>query len=307
MIPGLLLYKISQLALVMLFGFALVKLKIIKSQDSTVLSKLCLYLLMPAAVINSFDVEMTSDVVNGLFLAFASAVVIHILLLGIDFVYKKFCGGTSVERASIFYSNAANLIIPIVAYVLGDEWVIYSCAFVTVQLAFLWTHGIRLFSSSEKISIKKIFSNINIIAIIIGAVLMIFGIRLPVFVKELTTSLGGMLGYVGMIIAGMLAAKVDFKKMLVKKRLYLVVVMRMIVCPLIALITLKCARLCISMNNADKILLVSFLSSITPSAATIMQLAQLHRSDPDFATAINIVTTLVCIVSVPIFVAVYCM
>jgi len=305
MIPWLLFYKIMQLAVFMMLGFILVKFKIIKSEDSTILSKISLYLLMPAAIINSFDVELTADIINGLILAFAAAIIIHIVLLGIDAVYKKVFGGTSVERASIIYSNAANLIIPIVAYVLGDEWVIYSCAFMSVQLAFLWTQGIQLFSSEKGFNIKKILLNVNIIAIAIGAVFMITGFRLPPFVKEVAVPLGNMLGIVGMIIAGMLATNVDFKKALTNRRLYLVLAMRMVICPIIVLFVIKCIYMVAPVVNAEKILLISFLASITPSAATIMQFAQLNNRNPDYAVAINIVTTLVCIATMPMFVALY--
>ena len=305
MIPYLLFYKIMQLAVIMVFGFALVKLNIVKSSDSTVLSKISLYLLMPAAIINAFDVEMTPDIMRGLALAFGAAIAIHVLLMFIDLAYKKLAGGGGVERASIIYSNAANLILPIVAYVLGGEWVIYSCAFMSVQLGFLWTHGIQLFSSEKKINFKKIFLNINIIAIAAGIVFMVTGFQLPKFAKELTSSLGNMLGLVAMIIAGMLAAAVDFKKSLTNKRLYLVLIMRLIVCPAAVLVLIKCVLPFVSVVNADKVLLVSFLASITPSAATIMQFAQLHGKDADFATAINIVTTIGCIVTMPVFVALY--
>lgn len=305
MIPVLLLYKILQLAIFMLLGFLLVKFKVLKSQDTTVLSKISLYLLMPAAVINSFDVEMNADIIKGLILAFASAIFIHILLLGVDFIYKKLFNGTSVERASIMYSNAANLIIPIVSFVLGDEWVIYSCAFMSVQIVFLWTHAIGLFSSENKIDVKKILLNVNIIAIVIGLIMLVSGFRLSKFPKEVVSSLGGMLGIVGMIIAGMLAADVNFKKVLANKRLYLVLLMRMVICPFIVLLVLKCGSMFISIANAGQILLITFLASITPTAATITQFAQINNKEPYFAVSINIIATLVCIVTMPLFVALY--
>lgn len=305
MISILLLYKILQLAVIMVFGFLLVKLKIVNSKDSAVLSKISLYLLMPAAIINSFDTKVTQDVVNGFALAVVAAIVIHIILLVVDIIYKKLFHGTSVERASIVYSNAANLIIPIVSYVLGAEWVIYSCAFVSVQLIFLWTHGIQLFSSGKRVYIKKIIFNINIIAILIGIVFMILGFRLPDFLKEVSSSLGDMLGIVGMLIAGMLAAEVDFKGVMKNKRLYLVLLMRMVVCPCIILTVIKCTFMVISAMNVEKILLISFLASMTPSAATIIQFAQLNNKDTDYAVAINIVTTLACLITMPILVAIY--
>ncbi len=305
MIPFLLLYKILQLGIIMLLGYVLVKCGIINSRDSKVLSKISLYLLMPAAIINSFDVDITSDIIKGLALAFAAAIIIHIVLLVIDIIFKKAFKSTCVERASVMYSNAANLIIPIVSYVLGDEWVIYSCAFMSVQLLFLWTHGIRLFSSEKKMNIKKIILNVNIIAIAVGMVFMVSGFRLPGIAKEVCSSLGSMLGVVGMIIAGMLAAEVKFKETATNKRLYLVLLMRMIICPGIVLVIIKLLGMAVSVTNAEEILLVSFLASMTPSAATIMQFAQLNNKQPDYAVAINIITTLACIITMPVFVALY--
>ncbi|MBE6965725.1 MAG: AEC family transporter [Oscillospiraceae bacterium] len=307
MISYLLLYKILQLFIVLVLGFLLVKFKVIRESDGTVLSKISLYMLMPAAIINSFDVELTPELAKGIGLAYIAAVVIHIVLLGIDAIYKRAAHGTSAERASVMYSNAANLIIPIVSFVLGEEWVIYSCAFMSVQLVFIWSHGIRMFSENEKFNIKKILLNVNIIAIAVGVVFMLCGIRLPVFVKDITSSLGGMLGNVGMLIAGILAAQVDFKKMIRNKRLYLVLAMRMIVCPAVVLVILKIIGSFAGIANAENILLVSFLAAMTPAAATVMQFAQLSGRDADFAVAVNIATTVVCIATMPAFVAIYSM
>ncbi len=305
MIPVLLLYKIAQLFIIMLFGFALVKLRIVKSGDSYILSKISLYLLMPATILCSFDVEITEEIRGGLLLAFAAAIGIHIIFLCMDLIYKKLAHGTAVERASIMYPNAANLIIPIVSFVLGEEWVIYSCAFITVQLVFIWTHGAQVFSGERTVNLKKILLNVNLIAIAVGAVMMLCGIRLPKFVGEISSSLGGMLGNVAMLIAGMTMASIDFKTVLKNKRLYLVLIMRMLVLPLIILGLLRLALLFSSIPNGERVLLISFLASITPSAATVMQLAQVHRKDPDFAVAINVATTLVGIGTMPLFVWLY--
>lgn len=171
----------------MTLGFVLVKAKLMKSEDSMVLSKLSLYLFMPAVIINAFNVEMTNDIIWGLIIAFLVAALIHIVLLMLDCILKKYFKATNVERASIMYSNAGNLIVPIVTYVLGGEWLIYSSAYLIVQLVFLWTHGVRLFSD-QKISLKKILLNINMLAVISGFVIMFSGLRLPNFIGEITSS-----------------------------------------------------------------------------------------------------------------------
>ncbi len=305
MITLLLFQKILQLFVMMILGFLLVKSKFLKSEDSSALSRLSLYLLVPMAILNAFDIDLTGEVAGGFLLAVGAAVVIHILLLLFDKVYTKIVPSDCVERGSILYSNSGNLIIPIVTFVLGEEWVIFSLAFLSVQIVFIWTHGIGLFSEEKKIPWKRILLNVNLIAVLVGAVMMLCHLRLPSFVKSITSSFSDMLGPVCMLIAGMLAAKLDFKKALRNKRLYLVTVVRTIVCPLLMLGAIKLFTALVSIPNADKILLISFLAAITPSASTIMQFAQIKGKDAEYAAAINIVTTLVCVGTMPLFVALY--
>jgi len=301
MIVQLLLYKIFQLFLIMILGFVLVRAKLMKSEDSAVLSKLSLYLFMPAVIINAFNVEMTNDILMGLIIAFFVAILIHIILLMLDCVLKKIFKTTNLERASILYSNAGNLIVPIVTYVFGEEWLIYSSAYLIVQLIFLWTHGVRLFSD-KKISLKEILLNINMLAVISGFVIMFLGVRLPNFISEITSSLGAMLAPAGMITAGMLAASVDFGKMLKNKRLYIVMMARLIICPVIIMFLLKGISLIVRAPNVDTVMLISYLASITPTASTIMQFSQIYGKDSYYATAINAVTTIGCIITMPLLI-----
>lgn len=304
MVTKLLVIKILQLFSIMIIGFVIAKLKIINSKNSSVLSKISLYLLMPSAIINAFDFEPSKDMKFGMLLAFGAAIVIHIILYILDKLYGKFISGNSTERASVMYSNAANLIIPIVSFVMGAKWVVFSTAFMSVQLFFLWSHGVRLFSKGEKFDIKKVLFNINIIAIVIGVLMMVLGLRLPSFVKDITSPFGNMLGPLGMLIAGILAADIDFKKTLTDKRIYRVMAFRLIIYPIITLTVIKLLSL-LPVVDGEKILLISFLASITPTAATITQFAQLHNSDPEYATAINIFTTVACVLTMPLFVMLF--
>ncbi len=304
MISKLLMYKILQLFCFMIIGFVIGKLKIVKQSDTSVLSKISLYLLMPAAILNAFDFEQQKTIKSGLLLAFLAAIVVHIVLYLLDILYGKYISKNAVERASVMYSNAGNLIIPIVSYILGNEWVVFSTAFLSVQLFFLWSHGLRLFSSSEKFNYKKILLNVNIIAIAIGIIMMLFGWRLPVFLKDIASPLGDMLGTVAMLIAGILAANINFKKILSKKRIYWVSLVRLVIYPVIVMFVLKLLSL-IPIANSEKILLITFLAAITPSAATVMQFAQLNDGDAEYATSINILTTIICVITMPLFVALY--
>ena len=60
-----------------------------------------------------------------------------------------------VEKESIIYSNSGNLVIPLVTVVLGEKWVIYASAFLSVQMILMWTHGQSLMEAKAGINWKK--------------------------------------------------------------------------------------------------------------------------------------------------------
>ena len=305
MISLLLILKIAQLFAIMSIGYLITKLNVVKEEDSLVMSKISIYVLLPAAILNSFNTELSGTVKQGLIIAFIASISVHIIFYVIDVVYKKTVRASSVERASIIYPNVANLIIPIVTYILGNEWVIYICAYLSVQIVFLWTHGIGMFDVEKKKILSKIIFNPCILSIAVGLLLMFCKIKLPRIVWEIPASLGNMLGPVSMLIAGMVLAQSDLKSLLGHKRAYFILLMRMIVCPVIVLLLFKFASTLIVVENSKNILLITFLSSISPTAATIMQFSQIYDNDVELAVSANIITTISCIVTMPVLVFLY--
>ena len=136
----LLMEQIVELFIMILMGFIIVKAGIVKDEDSKVLSKIVLYLIITCVIIKAFQVDYTSKTVNGLLLALAASVTLQIVLLGVISVMGRLFHLNEVEIASVYYSNSGNLIVPIVTFILGQEWVLYGCVFMSVQLIFLWTH-----------------------------------------------------------------------------------------------------------------------------------------------------------------------
>lgn len=97
-----------------------------------------------------------------------------------------------VEETSLIYSNAGNLIIPIVTAILGKEWVIYTSAFLSVQLFLLWSHAKMKLCGEKGIDLKKILTNINMIAIFAGVLLFLLRIQLPAPVQDAVDSISSM-------------------------------------------------------------------------------------------------------------------
>ena len=255
-ISVLLAEQIAELFLMILMGYVIVKLGLVTDDDSKILSKIVLYIVIPCVMINAFQIDYTPDKVQGMFLALVASVVLQVLLLIAVWIMGKTFHLDEVEVASIYYSNSGNLIVPIVTYVLGDEWVVYGCVFMAVQLIFMWTHGKYIISSGDRIDWRKIVLNINMIAIFIGAVLFLLKIHLPVIVDDTLHAVGSTIGPVSMIVTGMLIAGMNLRDIFTNRRVYAVTFLRLLLVPVLALIILKISGLVTWHLQGEKILLV---------------------------------------------------
>ena len=301
----LLMKQIAQLFLMIFMGYLIVKTGIVEDTDSKVLSKIILYLVIPCVIINAFQVDYTSDTVRGLLLAFIASILTQVVLLIVVSVLGKLFHLNEVEIASIYYSNSGNLIVPIVTFILGKEWVLYGCVFMSVQLIFIWTHCKKIISQEASYDWKKIILNINMISIFIGVILFFTRIRLPEIIGNTLSAVGSMIGPASMFVTGMLFAGMNLKQIFANKRVYFISFLRLIAVPLFSLILLKISHLASLSADGNQIMLIVFLAVITPSASTVTQMCQVYGNDSRYASAINVVTTLFSIITMPLMVMLF--
>ena len=301
----LLTLQILKLFAIMLMGYAIVKLGLLKASDSKALSVVLVYLIMPCVIINAFQVEATPEVQKGLALACVAAVAVHILFLVITIPLRKLLHLNTIEQASCIYPNAGILVIPLVQVLLGQEYVIYCSAFVAIQLILLWSHGKFLLCEEKKIDWKKVLLNVNILSILVGVILFLLHIELPGSVQDVLVMMNNMIGPTGMILAGMAIAETPLKRIVLTRHNYVTVVLRLMVYPLLALLLMKPFLDLAQIPHADAILLTVFLPSITPACATITSMAQLYDRDAAYASSLYVLTTLLSIFTMPCMVFLY--
>lgn len=301
----LLMNQIIQLFIMIFMGFIIVKAKLLKAEDSKILSVTVLYLIIPCVIINAFQVDYTPQTVKGLLIALAGSVMTQVILLIVVSILGRVFHLNEVEVASIYYSNSGNLIVPIVTFILGKEWVLYGCVFMSVQLVFIWTHCKKIISRESTYDWRKIVLNINMISIAIGIILFLTRIHLPAIINNTLSAVGSMIGPASMIVTGMLFAGMDFKQIFANKRVYFVSFFRLIIVPVIALFLIKCSQLSTFSSNGNKLMMIVFLAIITPSASTVTQMCQVYGNDSQYASAINVVTTLLSIVTMPLMVMLF--
>ncbi|WP_448775601.1 AEC family transporter [Blautia sp.] len=297
--------EIIKLFVIMFMGYTVVKAGLMKSSESKSVSVIMVYLVIPCVILNAFQVEYTPDVQKGLLLACAAAVAVHILFLLLTAILKKPLHLDVIERATIIYSNAGILVIPLVQELLGQEYVIYSSAYIAVQLILIWTHCKNMLCEEDKLEWKKVLLNVNIISIIAGVVLFIFRIQLPSGAQDVLNMMNNMIGPLGMLLAGMVIAEVPLKTVFTRKRIYLSAALRLFIYPVFVFGLMKVIQTFASIQDSKQILLTVYLASITPACATVTSMAQLYDKDAAYSSSLYVLTTLLSIATMPVMVGLF--
>lgn len=305
MISLLLAKKIGEMFLILGMGALLVRVRLLKEQDAQGLSVLMLYLVMPCVILKSYQIDRTPEVLRALAVSLGVGIAAHLALLLAMRLIAPILKLDPVERVSMIYSNASNLIVPIIVSVLDAKWVIYSLPFVSVQLVLLWTHCRSTLSGGGRMDLKKILLNVNMIAIVAGFLMFLTGIRLPQLVNDTLGSVGAMIGPMAMLTTGILIGSMNLARAVRSRRLWLVVALRLIAMPLLILLLLKLSGVERWIPNGETILMISFLATTTPAASTIVGMSQIYGLDAKYAGMITAMSTLLCIVTMPAMVWLY--
>ena len=330
--------KILSLLVLLGAGVVLVRTKLLKKEDSVTLSKISVFLLSPCVIVSSFSMQVDGQAGHNLLLCFFYAILANFLFLFLGTFLKRPLHLSPVEEMSLEYTNCGNFVLPIVAGVLGEEYLLYVSAYITVYNLLVWTHGIHLFQERDKNSpeacsnkdyfkevcskedyckaghskeeysngehkanaLFKILFNPNILAILFGVFLFFTKISLPAPLSLAISDLGKMIGPISMLITGIVLGTMSFKKILSYKRIYMIAAFRLLLFPSIYLLLISILSRIEGFLDNPVLFLVTFLSAMAPSAANVSQFAILYGKEEEYASCINIFTTLCTILSMPI-------
>ena len=303
--------KILSLIVLVGAGVVLVKTKLLKKEDSVALSKISVFLLSPCVIVSSFSMKVDGKAGQSLLLCFFYAILANFLFLFLGTLLRKPLHLSPVEEMSMEYTNCGNFVLPIVASVLGEEYLLYVSAYITVYNLLVWTHGIHLFQGkaeqtkeekSKENAFLKILFNPNILAILFGVFLFFTKISLPAPISLAISALGKMIGPISMLITGIILGSMSFKKILSYRRIYMVTAFRLLFFPFFYLLLISVLSRIDGFLDNPVLFLVTFLSAMAPAAANVSQFAILYGKEEEYASCINIFTTLCTIISVPVLV-----
>lgn len=225
-------------------GFVLAKRKLVPENSDTVLSKLENSLFVPALVLGTFASNFTVQKLSTASRLFGISFGICFVMMALAVLIARCCSKDSYIRNIYTYGLAfsnfgfmGNAIVSAVFPELFLEYLIFTMPLWT--MIYLWGVPCLLIPSDQgKQTIKsrlKAFANPMFVAMLLGIIIGLGGVKLPKCISQLVTVTGDCMSPIAMLLTGITVAKMDMKKVLSQTSIYIVSLIRLIVFPLLAI------------------------------------------------------------------------
>jgi predicted permease len=287
----------GMLFLLTLIGFYARKRNIVTPEARAHLSDLLIEVILPMNILSSFDMQLDSGLLKRAALALVLSFGVQILSLLLSrLLYRKAdAPKRSVLRYSTVVSNAGFMGLPIVRAAMGTEAALYaSIALIPIRV-FMWSAGLSLFTKTDfKSALKRLVTHPCNIAVAVGFVVLLIPGGLPDVLSGAVSSVGSCATAVSMMIIGGFLAEIDLKSVITKDAIYYSV-LRLLLIPMAVLgimTLLKVDRLL-----AGAIILLTAM----PAGSTTAILAAKYDGDAAFASRIIFVSTMLSLVTIPVF------
>lgn len=284
----------------MLIGAWLKKRGIIDANGKRTLTDLCVNVVIPCNIFKSCLIEFNMDILQSCLRLLASAVILQVFCLGLNkFLFnryppqqKKVLQYCTIVPMSGFLGN------PIAEGIYNSLGVLYTSIFLIPMRVVMWSVGTTYFVADEKIDRKKVIKNILthpcLVAVYLGLICMVTQVHVPAVILNTVKYIGNCNSAITMCIVGTILADVNVLTIFNKDTI-LFSVFRLALLPAAAF----GLGLLLGLDNVSHG--VSVLMTGMPAGATAAIFAARYNSDALFATKCVVMTTIVSMLTLPIW------
>lgn len=289
--------QILILFIIMSIGIIARRSKVITEATEKSISTLIMKIAMPAMIITSSSIQYSQEIIpnmlNIFLITVTSYVIIALFGMLTSYWFKLERDTSHVYISLLVFANVGFMGFPLAKALYGDIGVFYASIVNLVFTVGIWTYGILLYNSKGKISLKNLF-NIGTISSIFAIVIFLLQIRLPAPLMAAFDITGKMTTPLSMLMIGSLIANINLKELFGDWKVYWVSLLKLIVIPLATAFILKALGI-----NSIVISMCTLMAAV-PSAATNSIFAKEFDVNPIFASVAVFITTLLCIVTLPL-------
>jgi hypothetical protein len=290
----------GQLFALLAVGVLLRKIGLFEDATKRVLTDLVLFVTLPCSIVLSFQFSIDKQLIQSLVFTFLVSGGVHFFcfLLSRLFFRKVEKTQQSVLRYGLLVSNAGFMGLPIVGELFGSAGLMYASIYLIPLRVLMWTVGLSIFSpagTSKKEAALKVILHPSMVAVYLGLILMSFQFSLPTFVEKTFSSIGGCTTALSMMLIGALLAETERKHLKIDRNLLLFSFLRLVVIPLASLIAGR-------LLGVDPLIIgVSVILGAMPGGSSTVILAAKYGSDTVFTSKLVIVSTILSMLSIPIW------
>ena len=289
-------------------GYILVKSRLLKPEQSGVLSKLLMYLALPFMIFSGVVKNLTFNA-DSLLMLGVVAVLGIVCVLGMFFVSGPLMQGEKnpktkgMMRFCAVFANNGFLGIPLAVAVFGGDSPVFTVLIVLniINNVLMYTLGAYLTTGDKKnISVKKAFLNPVLVAFVLGCVCNLLGVagKVPE-VKTFSDHFSNIVTPISMTIIGMKLGATSFGSLLKSRKLYYISALRLVAFPAVLtalMLTLKALPLNLPVES---IILGIFVAFSMPTAGLAATFADEFGGDTENAVIFTLGTTVLSVLTIP--------
>ena len=277
-----------------LIGFSLCKTGLISSANSKFLSTLVVWVFLPATSLKSFSTNFTIKYITEKYDIILTSAVAVIIISTLGFFLSKLLTRDTYRRSVYTYSitvpNSGYMGIPLTEAIFGSSMLLNVLIFAQPINLYLYTIGYCSLIKS-KITFKKLL-NPPIIAIVLGSVIGLSGLKLPTFATDFLSTASAPMGPSTMLILGMVLSEYKFKKLLKNPMNYVVSIIRLIVIPSVFVSIFKLIGL-------ENVIMPALIVYSMPCGLNTVVFPKLVGEDCETGAALTLISTTLSMITIP--------
>ena len=289
-------------------GYILVKGKLLKPEQSGVLSKLLMYLALPfmifSGVVNNLTLDADSLLMLGVVALLGMGVVLFMFFVSTPLVKmekdKKVKG---MMRFCAVFANNGFLGIPLAVAVFGSDSPVFTVLIVLniINNVLMYTLGAYLTTGDkDNISVKKAFLNPVLVAFVLGCVCNLLDVAKAVpEVITFSNHFSSIVTPVSMTVIGMKLGAISFKTLFSSGKLYYVAFLKLILFPVAVTAAMLALKLVPWNLPVDSIILGIFVAFSMPTAGLAATFADEFGGDTENAVIYTLGTTVLSVLTIP--------
>ncbi len=297
--------QVLVLFLLIVIGYAARKFKTIDDGAVSHFTAFVLNLSLPALILASlqrpFSRELLGEAGTVLALAFGVYAVSFAFAAVYPALIRPARKARGVHRYAVIFSNVGFMGFPVVEAVLGKEALFYLAIFNIPFNLLAFSIGAWLIArdGERPVSLSwRTFVNPSVVAVAIGFFCFLFSVRYPEPLLRVLKMTGDITSPLSMIVIGAILARMDPRNVLGRWRNYVTTAVRLLLLPALSFVAMRA----LGLTGALRVL--PTLVVAMPIAANTTILADVYGGDTENASSLVFLSTLACVVTIPVVVAI---